>query len=431
MDIEQDKLISGGRVVDPSNNIDGQFDILIRNGKIEAVDKPGAFKGVNDVQQVSAKNLLITPGLVDIHVHLREPGQEWKEDIASGSKSAVAGGFTTICCMPNTNPINDHAQITEFILKQAAKAGLCKVLPIGAISVKSESKALAPMMELREAGCVAFSDDGSPVADAGLMRRALEYSLMLDAVLTVHEEEKALSKNFAMNESPVSLKLGLKGMPEAAENVMISRDIELARLTGARVHFCHVSTARGALLIKRAKEDGIFVTAETAPHYIDLNESAIGEYDTNAKMSMPLRSQKDVEALLVALESGVIDCVASDHAPHDEDSKKREFQDAAFGILGFPTTLAIILGKVKDGKLSLRRAVESLTSAPAKCLGLDCGSLSKGAAADIAIIDTESKYILSPERIYSKSKNSPYLNKELQGEVVMTFMNGRQVFARA
>jgi len=247
-------LISGGRVVDPGAGIDECRDILIEDGRISAVDAPGAFSAVADKTITDASGLLVVPGLIDIHVHLREPGEEWKETIASGSAAAAAGGFTNVCCMPNTNPVNDTGQVTEFILKQAAEANLCRVSPIGAISVGIEGKSLSPMIELRDAGCVAFSDDGQPVWDSAIMRKAMEYSLMLDAVLTCHEEDKRLSNDFTMNESDLSIKMGLAGMPEAAENVMIARDIELARMIGSRVHFCHVSTARGAELIRRAKK---------------------------------------------------------------------------------------------------------------------------------------------------------------------------------
>lgn len=425
---KQSFVLEGGRVIDPSCGRDGKFDVMVEEGLIRAIDKPGTFSSLSEIKHYNVKDLLVVPGLVDIHVHLREPGYEWKETILTGTQAAVAGGFTTVCCMPNTNPINDCAQVTEFILKQACQAGICRVYPIGAITMGSEGKSLAPFLELREAGCVAFSDDGKPVCDAGVMRKALEYVLMFDGILTVHEEEKSLSEGFSMNESALSLKLGLKGMPGASEDVMISRDIELARLTGGRVHFCHVSTARAVTLIRRAKEDGLRVTAEVAPHHFSLDESLVEGYDTSAKMSMPLRGKEDVAGVLTGLREGVLDCIASDHAPHEADSKNKEFSEATFGIIGFQTTLPLTLAQVRANKLSLVRAIEALTSAPARCLGLPVGTLEVGKPADICVIDLEKKITFTPEVFRSKSKNTPYLNKELQGNAVITFMAGKEVY---
>jgi dihydroorotase len=422
------RLLTGARVIDPARNLDGHYDVLIENGSVRGVDAPGAFAGVKDAEAVDLSGQLLVPGLHDIHVHLREPGEEWKETILSGAQAAVAGGFTTICCMPNTQPNNDCASVTEFIIKQAKKADLCHVLPIGAITLERKSQALAPMLELKEAGCVAFSDDGAPVSDAGIMRRALEYNLMLGTVLTVHEEEKQLSHGAVMNESAMSLRLGLRGMPGAAEDVMISRDIELARLTGGRVHFCHVSTARAVTLIRRAKEDGIPVTAEVTPHHLTLTEEAIGEFNTQAKVSMPLRSEADRQALLQGLREGVIDCIASDHAPHEADSKACEFDKASFGFIGLETTVPLILALVRGGELSLNRAVECLTVAAARCFNLPLPSLSTGSAADITVLDPERKFSLSAASIRSKSKNTPFSGWEMQGRAVRTFVGGREVY---
>ncbi|MCB0360084.1 MAG: dihydroorotase, partial [Bdellovibrionales bacterium] len=402
--------------------------VLITDGRVAGVDSPGSFSAVNDAEIVDASGLLVTPGLVDIHVHLREPGFEWKETVATGGQAAVAGGFTTVCCMPNTKPINDTASVTEFILEAAARANTARVFPIGAITKGSKGEVLAPMDELRTAGCVAFSDDGWPVANAGVMRKALEYSLLVGAKLTVHEEEPTLSKGFSMNESALSVRLGLQGMPGAAEDVMISRDIELSRLTGAPLHFCHVSTARAVTLIRRAKEDGIPVTAEVAPHHLLLTERAVEGYNTAAKMSMPLRSEADCEALIEGLSAGVIDCVASDHAPHELDSKNVEFDKASFGILGLQTTLPLILGLVRRGALTLPRAVEVLTSAPASCLGLEQGTLRVGVPADVTLIDIERRQTLTKQVIRSKSKNTPFLGAELCGLAVRTYVGGREVY---
>lgn len=421
-------ILKGARVVDPALSIDDNRDLLIENGKIQAVDRPGSLNAINDADVIDVGGKLITPGLIDIHTHLREPGQEWKETILSGSEAAVAGGFTTICCMPNCVPSNDNAEVTRYILKKAEEAKLCKVLPIGAISVDRKSKELAPMLELKEAGCVAFSDDGAPVRDAGLMRRALEYNLMLGTVLAVHEEEEQLTHGAVMNESVRSVKMGLRGFPGAAEDIMIARDIELARLTGGRVHFLHVSTARAVTLIKRAKEDGIPVTAETAPHYLTLDDSAIEGFNTQAKVSMPLRDKADSLALIRGIKDGVIDCIASDHAPHEADSKNIEFDKASFGFLGLQTMLPLSLAKVRTGELTLARVIESLTTAPAKCFNMPIPSLKQGAIADISVIDLDAKYKLTPEIIKSKSKNTPFMNWDLQGRAVLTIVDGKIVY---
>ena len=423
------KIIRGARVLDPARGIDEMLDVLIEDGQIAGVDKAQAFSGLTDSEELDARGLLLTPGLIDIHAHFREPGQEWKETVETGSRAAVAGGFSTVCCMPNTKPVNDNASVTKYILQKAGEAALCRVLPIGAITLESSGLGLSPMGELIEAGCVAFSDDGRPVMSAGVMRKALEYSLMFRKVLTVHEEDLTLSEGFSMNESALSLKLGLKGMPDAAENVMISRDIELARLTGGRVHFCHVSTTRGVMLIRRAKEDGIPVTAEVTPHNFTLDESVLEEYDTNAKMSMPLRGKADIQALLDGLREGVIDCIASDHAPHEPDSKNVEFDHASFGILGLQTMLPLTLARVRDGSLTLPRAIEALTTKAAQCLSLPAPSLSKGSVADICLIDLERRMRFSPAVNRSKSRNSPFFNWELQGLAVKTFVAGKEVFS--
>lgn len=421
-------LVRGARVVDPASNVDGRFDLLVERGKISALEKPGVLDSVEGADVVAADGLLLVPGLVDLHVHLREPGFEWKETVETGSVAAAAGGYTALCCMPNTNPPNDCAQVTQYIRDAAQRSGAARVFPIGAITKGQHGESLAPLLELREAGCVAFSDDGYPVSNSAIMRKALEYSLMLDAPLACHEEDRCLSEGFAMNESALSIRLGLKGMPGAAEDVMIARDIELARLTGARVHFCHVSTARGALLIQRAKEDGISVTAECTAHHFTLDETAVAEFDANAKMNPPLRSRADAEALLAALRSGVIDCIASDHAPHEADSKNVEFALAANGIIGLQTTLPLTLAKVREGALSLSRAIEVMTSSAAKCFNLPVGTLRKGAEADFVLIDPEREVVFSKDEVRSKSKNSPFLDWTLKGVAVRTYLGGREVY---
>ena len=421
-------LIKGGTLLDPAKGLNEKGDLLAVDGVIEATGKPGAFDSESEAEVLDASGALVTPGLIDIHVHLREPGFEWKETIESGAKTAAAGGFTSVCCMPNTNPVIDTAQVVEFIIEKSELAGGARVHPIGAISEKLKGESLSPMVELWEAGCVAFSDDGWPVWNSALMRCALEYGKMMNLVLACHEEDTSLSNGFSMNESELSVELGFKGMPAAAENVMISRDIELALLTGGRVHFCHVSTARGVELIRRAKKDGAKVTAETAPHYFILDETAVTEYDTSAKMSMPLRKQEDIKGLLEGLADGTIDCVASDHAPHEEDSKRVAFGDASLGILGLQTTVPLLLEKVREGALSLERAIASVTSDARACYGLEQVSLEKGSVADISVIDQESKITFGKEHNLSLSSNSPFFGRELQGLARFTVVAGRKVF---
>lgn len=421
-------LLKDGRVIDPAIGRDETASVLIVDGKIEQVAGAGEFSGLKDAELVDCKGKIVAPGLCDIHVHLREPGFEWKETVETGSQAAVAGGFTTVCCMPNTNPAIDRAPVVKHIREAAERAGLCNVFPIGAITVGRKSKELAPYCELKEAGCVAFSDDGAPVSDANLMRRALEYNKMTGCVLTVHEEEETLAVGAVMNESELSVAMGLRGMPGAAEDILIARDIELSRLTGGRVHFQHVSTARGALLIKRAKEDGIPVTAETASHYLILDESAVAGYNTQAKVSMPLRSNSDREAILRAVQSGIIDCIASDHAPHENDSKRIEFDKASFGFIGLQSTLPTLMSFVRSNALALPKVIELLTTAPAKCLNLPLPALARGAVADIVVIDPERSVTYDASYIRSKSKNTPLLGNTFTGVAVRTYFRGREVF---
>ncbi len=417
-------VIRGGRIIDPATGADMLGDLVVADGVISAIVPHGQTAKI-DGDVVDAGGCLVVPGLLDIHVHLREPGQEWKETVATGARAAVAGGFTTVCCMPNTVPPNDCASVTEYILRQGAAADAARVFPIGTITAGRAGKQLSSMVELREAGCVAFSDDGAPVSDSGLMRRALEYNLMLGTVLTVHEEDLRLSNDFSMHESARSLAMGLRGMPGAAEDVMISRDIELARLTGGRVHFCHVSTARGVTLIRRAKEDGIPVTAEATPQHFSLTDAEVDEYNTLAKMSMPLRSESDRAAVLAGLSEGVIDCIASDHAPHEADSKTCEFERASMGMLGLQTTVPLTLAKVRSGELSLARAVEALTTAPARCFHLPVPRLAVGQPADVTVLDPELRWRVTEQILRSKSKNTPLLGREMQGAAVLTMVGGR------
>ncbi len=421
------KVIKNALLIDPKSNIEDNFDILIEKNLVKAVDKPGSFESMQVETTIDAKGKWLVPGFIDLHVHLREPGFEWKETIKSGSDAAILGGFTSICCMPNTKPVNDRAEITRFILDKSKSADSARVFPIGAVTVGLEGKEMASLSELREAGCVAFSDDGEPVHNSGIMRRALEWAGMLDAVICCHEEDKHLSCGGSMNESALSSRLGLKGFPKVAEEVMIARDIELARTTKSRIHICHVSTARSVELIRRAKNDGINITCEVTPHHMVLTEDAVGDYDTNAKMSPPLREQEDCEAVLSGLNDGTIDVIASDHAPHELDTKQVEFSKASFGILGLQTSLPIVLEFVRQGKLKRKRAIEILSCAGSDILKLKLGSLAKNSTADIVVLDPEFKWTFSRQEIKSLSFNSPFIGKEMQGLAETVFVNGKIV----
>lgn len=409
------KVITGGIVIDPSINLDGPSDVLISNGIIEAVGSPGAFTEIDDALVINAKDSWVVPGFIDLHVHLREPGFEWKETVATGSRAAVSGGYTTICCMPNTSPVNDCIEVSAFIQKKSEIAGFARVRPIGSVSRALEGKELSPLSELAHAGCVAFSDDGEPVWHSGLMRRALEWCRMLGIRISCHEEDKCLSCRGSMNESPLSMRMGLRGVPTVAEDVMVARDIELARYTGGKIHICHISSARSVELVRRAKNDGIDVTAEVTPHHLILSEDAVAGYDTNNKMSPPLRTEEEIEALWNGLMDGTIDAIASDHAPHERDSKLVEFEAATVGILGLQTSLPLLLEYVHSGKLS-RSAFVALGSVnPAKTFSLDAGSLRKGMPADVCIIDPEHRWAFSHDMVQSLSFNSPFIERQFRG----------------
>ena len=420
-------LIKNGILIDPANSKDGEFDLLLEDGKVLDIQSPGSFDKAEVKEVLDAQGLWVTPGLVDVHVHLREPGFEWKETIETGVQAAVLGGYTSVCSMPNTKPTNDSAEVTRFIRSKAEAAGLARVWPIGSVTVGLEGKQMAPLSELREAGCIAFSDDGEPVAHSGIMRRALEWASMLDATICCHEEDKHLSCGGSMNESALSSKLGLVGWPKIAEEVMIARDIELARATGGKAHICHVSTARGVELIRRAKNDGIAVTCEVTPHHLHLTEDAVGDYDTRAKMSPPLRQEEDCEALRLGLKDGTIDCIASDHAPHEKDIKDVEFSKAAFGILGLQTSLPLILEYVASGLISRQLAVALLSEKPAKSLGMEVGNLRKGAMADLVLIDPSEKWSFELDNNASRSINSPFFGRSLIGRAQTVLVGGKVV----
>jgi dihydroorotase len=385
-----------------------------------------------DAEVIDCTGKLVVPGLVDMHVHFREPGEEHKETIATGSAAAVAGGFTTVCCMPNTKPPLDSVAAIEFVLRRADEVRLCRVLPIGAVSVGLKHEQLTEMAAMKEAGAVAFSDDGEPVQDAGFLRKVLAYAKVCDAVVILHCEDKSLTAGGVMNEGLTSLRLGLRGMPKTAEVTSVQRAVELAKLTGSKVHIAHVSTKEAVEVIRRAKEQGVQVTAEVTPHHLTLTEEAVGDYDTNAKMNPPLRTDEDVVALREALLDGVIDCIATDHAPHAIEEKETTFDDAPFGIVGLETAVGVLWKElVHKANFPLMRLVEAMSTKPCQILGLDGGTLREGSRADVTVIDPDAEWVVQPEKFRSKGKNTPYAGWKLKGKVVMTICGGQVVFRDA
>ncbi|SHH06570.1 dihydroorotase [Thermosyntropha lipolytica DSM 11003] len=418
-------LVKGGRVVDPANDLDKVLDILVEDDKIV---ETGQNIYAEDCIIIEAHGKLVCPGFIDLHTHLREPGFEYKEDIYSGTRAAAAGGFTTVCCMPNTDPVADNKTVISFIKEQARVKGVVNVLPVGAISKKQEGQELSPIAELFQAGCVALSDDGRPVRRADLMRYAMEYAKMFDLPIFSHCEDRDLSGDGQVHEGFYSTYYGLKGIPAAAEEVMVARDIILSQLTGAKVHICHVSTRGSVELIRRAKEEGVNVTAEVTPHHLVLTDEVIGSYDADTKVNPPLRSREHVEALLKGLNEGVIDCIATDHAPHEREAKDCEYNMAAFGISGLETAIPVSMKLVHEGKLSLKRWVEAYTVKPASILNIDRGSLTPGGKADITIIDPELIKTVEVEKFYSRGWNTPFKGMKFKGWPFMTIVNGKIVF---
>ena len=434
-------LIVGGRIIDPSQGIDKVGDLLIAEGRIA-----WAAQGKEDLEHyqiLHAEGMIVCPGLVDLHCHLREPGFEEKETIATGTRAAARGGFTTICCMANTNPPIDTRATVEFIQKKAASEGVVRVLPIGCITKGRKGEEMVEMGELADAGAVALSDDGNPVADSRLMRYVLEYSRSFGLVIIDHCEDVSLSQGGMMNEGWVSTRLGLRGIPAAAEEAIVARDIALADMTGGRVHIAHVSTAGSADLIRRAKDRGITVTAEVTPHHLTMTEERVMgygwdnkkpsslprlAYDTNAKVNPPLRTAKDVEALIDALKEGVIDAIATDHAPYEDVAKMCEFDIAAFGISGLETALGSLLALVHSGRIDLDALISKLTAEPAEILGKsEIGTLKAGAAGDVAIFDPEAEWVVDPAAFASKGKNTPLAGCLLKGKVMATICGGEVV----
>lgn len=420
-------VIYGGTVIDPANDLEAARDLLIEDGLVRGVETPGSFATIGDLG-IDAHGLIVAPGLIDLHVHLREPGYEYKETVLTGTRAAVAGGFTTVACMANTNPVNDSGAVTRYIIERAQAANLARVLPVGALSKGLKGEELAEIGEMVAEGAVAISDDGRPVMDTNLMRRALEYCSMFHVPVSVHEEDLHLAAGGMMNEGPTALRLGLRGMPNAAEDVMVARDLALARLTGGRLHIAHVSTRGSVTLIRQAKEEGLTVTAEVAPHHFTLTEEAVEGYNTNAKMNPPLRLTADVEALKEGLRDGTLDAIATDHAPHHRDEKEVEFDQAAYGVVGLETALPLTLRLVETGVFSLSEALRKLTINPARILGLPYGTLSVGAPADVMLFDPTCRWRLETGSMHSKSKNTPFGGWELIGKAIVTMVGGRIVY---
>jgi dihydroorotase len=420
-------FIEGGRVIDPAGGLDAVRTVVLRDGKVaevaERVERP------KDARTVDARGKWVTPGFIDLHCHLREPGQEYKETVGTGARAAVAGGFTSIVAMPNTKPVNDNTSVTELMLARAAAAGLARVYPAGCISRGQAGEELAEYGELKTAGCVALTDDGRPVMSSALMRRALEYARAFGLPLAVHEEDLALVGKGVMHEGPASTRLGLKGIPSAAEEAMIFRDIVLAELTGGRLHVQHVSTRGGVRAVRDAKQRGLHVSAEVTPHHLALTDEdvAASGYDTDFKMNPPLRSADDVKACREGLADGTLDAIATDHAPHSAVEKDVEFDVAANGIIGLETAFAVCLGVARTGAFGERRLIEALTIGPARVFGLSGGTLVKGAPADLAVLDPSAEWTYDPAAGHSRGQNSPWKTKRLVGRCTQTFVGGKLV----
>ena len=417
----QSILLKNGRIIDPANGLDVIGNLLLHRAKCAEINPSSLPEGTREID-VTGK--WVVPGLIDIHVHLREPGEEYKETIASGANAAAAGGFTAVACMPNTNPILDTAQMIEAVVKKAVNAN-CRVYPVGAISSHSQGTALANMGEMHAAGAVAFTDDGLPVEDSQLMRRAMEYAGNYGVPIISHSEEMSLSQHGSMNEGPMSTRKGLIGIPHAAEEIMVYRDLALAELTGQHLHLAHISTKESVSLIRRAKANGCSVSAETAPHYFSLTEKVIGNYDTHAKMNPPLRTDDDVEAIKQGLHDGTLDVIASDHAPHSDMEKELEFDRAANGIIGLETSLSLALHLVRNTCFDEKKLVEIMSVNPANILGVEGGNLATGNPADVTVIDPKRQYTYHRDSIVSMSTNSPFIGWELTGKAILTIVGGK------
>ncbi|MBI2354478.1 MAG: dihydroorotase [Deltaproteobacteria bacterium] len=420
-------LIKGGRVIDPSQGIDATLDVLVENGAVKEIG--AGLSAPAGVETIEASGKYVVPGLIDMHVHLRDPGLEYKEDIVSGTRAAAAGGFTSVCCMPNTKPVIDNKAVAGYIIAKARAEGFANVFPIGSITQGMGGERLSEMGELKESGCVAVSDDGKPVGNPELMRRALEYARGMGILVISHAEELALVGEGTMNEGFTSTELGLKGIPSVAEDIATAREVMLAEYTGSPIHIAHVSTRGAVRIIREAKGRGVRVTCETAPHYFTLTDDAVRGYNTNARMNPPLREAADVAAVKEGLKDGTIDCIATDHAPHHLDEKDVEFNAALNGIIGLETSLPLSLKLVDDGVLTLNQLIEKMSCNPAKIIGICRGGLKPGSAADITVIDPAAEWTVEAERLASKSKNSPFLGWSMKGAAACTILGGRVVFS--
>ena len=422
-----DICLRGGRVIDPARGFDAEADVLLKGGVVAKVGK-GIAEGPG-VRVVDARGCWVVPGLIDLHTHLREPGQEYKEDIETGTRAAAAGGYTAVCAMPNTVPPNDNRSVSELMVRRAAEVGVVRVYPVGAISKGLKGESLAEMGELRDAGCVAVSDDGHPVMNAELMRRAMEYARTFGLTIVQHCEDLTLSAGGAMNEGVVSTRAGIRAQPTAAESSMVARDIELCALTGARYHVAHISSAESVRLVREAKRRGLPVTCEVTPHHLTLTDEACATYDTHAKCNPPLRAQSDVEALRVALVEGVIDAVATDHAPHSPVEKDVEFEQASFGIIGLETAVPLVLDLVRTAGLSPSDFVRRMSAGPAAAFGLRGGTLAEGRLADVTVVDPDATWTCRAAGLRSRSRNTPFAGRAMKGRAALTIVGGRIVYS--
>jgi len=426
-----DLCLRGGRVIDPGRGVDAEADVILKDGVVARSGK-GIAAGLGaDVRVIDVRGKWVVPGFIDLHTHLREPGHEYKEDILTGTRAAAAGGFTAVCAMPNTTPPNDTRAVTELIVRRALEVGAVRVYPVGAISKGLAGETLAEMGELKDAGCVAVSDDGRPVMNAELMRRAMEYARTFGLTIVQHCEDLSLSHGGAMNEGIVSTRAGIRAQPASAESAMVARDLELCALTGARYHVAHISSADSVRLVREAKRRGLPVTCEVTPHHLTLTDEACAGYDTSTKCNPPLRTGADVEALREAVADGTIDAIATDHAPHSAVEKDVEFEEAAFGMIGLETALPLVLELVRAGQLTPAALVTRLSVAPAAAFGLTGGTLADGAPADVTVIDPDASWTCDAGALRSRSRNTPFSGKNLRGRAALTVVGGTIAYSAA